>query len=92
MANKKLLPEGSDGALVMVVSTVGAIAAAAVARKVLTVGWKAVIGEPPPDDPKSRETDWLVALSWAVASGAAVGVARLVAERQLAGRVAAAKS
>ena len=92
MAKKKSLPKGSDGPLVMVVSTVGAIVAATLARKALTVGWKAVVGEPPPDDPKSRETDWVVALSWAVASGAAIGVARLIAERQVAGRVAATKS
>ena len=85
---KRKKSSGSNGMLVMAVSTVGSIVAATVARKALQVSWKAVTGEAPPDDPKSRETDWVVAVSWAVASGAAIGVARLLAERQLAGRIA----
>lgn len=88
MAKRKKKPGGSNGMLVMAVSAAGSILAASLARKALQVSWKAVTGEPPPDDPKSRETDWVVAVSWAVASGAAIGVARLLAERQVAGRIA----
>lgn len=85
MAKKK--KQGSDGLTVLAISTVGSIIAAGAARKALQFGWKAVTGEAPPDDPKSRETDWVIALTWAVASGAAIGVARLLAEREVAGRL-----
>lgn len=79
--------KSNDNMLVMAVSTVGALAAASVARRAVGMSWKAVTGTVPPDDPRSRETDWTVAILWAVASGAAVGVARLVIERQIAGRL-----
>lgn len=77
---------GSNGLLVSGVSTLGAMAAATVARKTLRVTWRTVTGEPPPDHPHSRDTDWVVALMWAVASGAAIGVARMLVERQVIGR------
>ena len=74
--------------VVALASTVGAMAAATIARRTLRLSWRAVTGEPPPDNPASRDTDWLVALLWAVSSGAAIGVARLVVERQVVSRLA----
>ena len=78
--------ESKDGLVLLAASTVGGLAAATVARKTARLTWKAVTGEPPPDDPRSKDTDWMVAVLWAVASGAAIGVARLLVERQLSGR------
>ena len=92
MAKTRKKSSGSNGMLVVAVSTAGSILAASAARKALQVSWKTVTGTPPPDDPKSRETDWVVALSWAIASGAAIGVARLIVDRQLTGRLGDSKS
>lgn len=78
----------SDGLLVGGLSLVGGLAAASVARRTARVTWKSVTGTEPPDDPTSRDTDWVVALLWAVSTGAAVGVARLMVERGLVARFA----
>lgn len=74
----------SDDMVTKVAVTLGAVAAAMVARKVLAVGWKGVTGHEPPSDPRSQDTDWQVAALWAIASGALIGVARLAAERKVA--------
>jgi hypothetical protein len=77
----------SDDMVTKVAVTIGALAAAMLARKVLTVGWKGITGHEPPSDPRSQDTDWQVAALWAIASGAAVGVARLAAERKVASKM-----
>lgn len=73
----------TDDLMTKAAVAVGAVAAAMLARKALTMGWKAVTGHEPPSDPRSQDTDWQVAMLWAVASGAAIGVARLAAERKV---------
>jgi len=73
------------GALVWkILGTGGAIAAAVVARKLLTSGWTATTGKEPPANPEDPEVSWPEAVGWAVASGAVVGVARLLATRKAA--------
>lgn len=62
-------------------STVGA---AFVARKAVTGGWKLVTGNEPPANPEDPEVEWAEAVGWALLSGAAIGLARLVASRQAA--------
>lgn len=52
-----------------------------VADKAVTALWRKTRRSEPPADPASLGTPWGEALSWAVASGAAVGVARMVATR-----------
>jgi hypothetical protein len=52
-----------------------------VTRQVMTSTWKAVAGREPPENPADRRTSWPEALTWAVAVGVGVGVARLVATR-----------
>ncbi len=64
--------------------TGAAIAAAVVARKVVTSGWTAATGKEPPANPEDPEVSWPEAVGWAVASGAGVGVARLLATRKAA--------
>ena len=73
------------GALVWrVLGTSAAIGAAVVAKKLVTSGWTAATGKAPPANPEDPEVSWPEALGWAVASGAVVGVARLLATRKAA--------
>jgi len=55
-----------------------------VARRVATTGWKAVTGRRPPGHPSNPEVSWPTAVGWAAASGAFIGVARLLATRMVA--------
>lgn len=61
-----------------------AVLAAVVARKLATSGWKLVTGREPPVNPEDPDVTWQEALGWAVASGALIGVARLLAARKAA--------
>ncbi len=63
---------------------VSAILAGIAVRKVLTTVWTKVTGRTPPTNPVSPGTSWPEALSWAAASGVAMGVARMLATRQAA--------
>jgi Protein of unknown function (DUF4235) len=53
-------------------------------QRVLEVIWKAVRGSTPPKVAADRRSSWADALSWAVATGVGVGVARLLAVRSAA--------
>jgi hypothetical protein len=64
-----------------VVGTGLAILSGIVVRKLLIAIWKRLTHQEPPTNPGAPDTTWVEALSWALASGAAVGVARLVAAR-----------
>ena len=52
-----------------------------VSMKLLDKVWLKTKKTEPPADPASPGTPWPEALTWALASGAAVGVARLVASK-----------
>jgi hypothetical protein len=64
--------------------TLAAVAAAFVTKQLLSQVWKRVFGHEPPDKPESLDVELGEALGWAIASGTAVGVARLMAQRQVA--------
>jgi hypothetical protein len=65
--------------------TAAALAAGAVATKVVALGWRAVSGREAPTDPSEvDETSWGEALLYAAVLGLAVGAARVVAERKAA--------
>jgi Protein of unknown function (DUF4235) len=64
-----------------VVGAASGIAAAAATRALLTRAWRAGKHHDPPANPASASTSWPDALLWAVATGIALGVARLVAVR-----------
>jgi hypothetical protein len=66
--------------MALVASLVGAM----VARKTLTLGWKLVSGKEPPANPEHPEVTWGEAVSWAIISGAVVGLARMVAQKRVA--------
>jgi hypothetical protein len=73
------------GALVWrILGTGGAVGAALVAKQLVTRGWTAATGKEPPTNPEDPEVSWPEAIGWAVASGALIGVARLVATRKAA--------
>jgi len=67
-----------------VFSLVSALAAAAAARKGLNTSWKAATGKNPPENPADPDVDVREAIAWAVLSGVAVAVARMLAQRKAA--------
>ena len=66
-------------------SSVAAIAAGMVARKVVEKAWVKATGKKPPKDPESPAVHWIEAVGWSVASGTTVAIARLLATRKAAG-------
>jgi Protein of unknown function (DUF4235) len=63
------------------VSTLAGLAAAFVARKVLTFAWTKVRGEAPPDKAEDPDVSIGEALVWTIVAGIGVAVARLLAVR-----------
>jgi hypothetical protein len=55
-----------------------------VARKLATAGWTVAMGKPPPGHISDPKVSWPKAIGWAAASGAIIGVARLLATRRAA--------
>jgi pantothenate kinase type III len=74
--------DGKAGYKIMAMGS--ALLGAALARKILTIAWKAVTGKEPPANPEHPDVTWGEAASWAVASGVVVGLVKLVAQRQVA--------
>lgn len=64
-----------------VVGLATGLVAAKTARSVMEAGYRRTRGGEPPRNPASRETDWAEAVTWAVASGIALGLAKLLAAR-----------
>ena len=62
-------------------NTISAIAGAALAKQVLTALWRASTGKRPPANPAHPDVAMREAVAWAVLSGTAIGVARLLASR-----------
>ena len=56
-------------------------AAGAATRAVLHFAWRQAKGSEPPANPASPSTSWSEALTWAAASGVAIAVSRMVAQR-----------
>jgi hypothetical protein len=67
-----------------VFSLVSALGAAAVAKKGLDRAWQVATGKQPPENPADPDVEIWEAVSWAVASGIAVGLARMLAQRKAA--------
>lgn len=62
-------------------STTGATIAA---RKAITSSWKVATGKQPPQNPADPDVSIGEAVAWAVMSGVAIGVARMLASRRAA--------
>ena len=65
----------------MLVAAGAAMLGGALLRQGLNQAWKLAMHDDPPLDPTSRDVSWRDAILWTVASGAVVGVGRLVARR-----------
>jgi hypothetical protein len=64
--------------------TVSAVAAGVATKKLLEVAWKTATGSEPPANPEHPDVQWWEAFSYALASGAAIGVARMLTARKAA--------
>jgi hypothetical protein len=67
-----------------IIGTGAAIVAATLAERGIKTGWKLATGNEPPTIPEDPDTNWGEAISWALLSGAVIGLARLVATRRAA--------
>lgn len=67
-----------------ILGTGAAVLAANLAKNALEKGWGLAFGKTPPSNPESPDTNWVEAIAWAVASGAIIGTARMLATRQAA--------
>ncbi|MGH8894939.1 MAG: DUF4235 domain-containing protein [Actinomycetes bacterium] len=62
-----------------------AVAAGIAARRLMVKAWQAATGGNPPANPAAPGTAWREAVPYALASGAAMGLARMLATRKAAG-------
>jgi hypothetical protein len=67
-----------------VMSLVAGLGAAAVTRTVLDRSWKAAAGKNPPENPADPDVGFGEAVLWASVTGAAVALARMLAQRRAA--------
>ena len=65
-----------------VMFALGAFAATIVARRAVNVLWVAATGKHAPDDPSDPKVSTAEAVAFAVATGVAVGVVRLLVQRK----------
>lgn len=76
---------GKNGSLPWkIFGTLSAVFAGIAARKVLVKGYTTATGHPPPANPATPGTEWHEAVGWALLSGAAMGLARMLATRKAA--------
>jgi hypothetical protein len=69
-----------------IVSAVAAMAAAFIARKLITIAWTKAVGKEPPTHPEDPRVALSEALGWSVLTGISVEAARLLATRAAARR------
>ena len=76
--------KGKEDIGTKVMNGVTAMAAAFVARKVLTVAWTKATGKKPPTNPEDPQVALAEALSWSVLVGVTVAAVRVLAIRAVA--------
>ncbi len=89
MAKDKSETTNDSSKVWTVFSLVAALLGATVARKTLTTAWQKATGKNPPANPADPDVDLWEAVLWAVASGTAVQLARMLATRKAANYYAA---
>ncbi len=77
-------PAGDNSKMWAVLSLVASLGAAALAKRGLDAGWKLLTGKKPPENPADPDVATREAVMWAVASGASVALARMLANRRAA--------
>ena len=60
------------------------IGGATIAKKALNAGWKAATGKQPPENPADPDVMFAEAVAWAAASGTAVALVKMLAQRRAA--------
>jgi Protein of unknown function (DUF4235) len=60
------------------------LGATMVARKAMAATWKVSTGKQPPSNPEHPDVSLAEAAAWAIVSGVAVGLARMLASRKAA--------
>jgi NADPH:quinone reductase-like Zn-dependent oxidoreductase len=70
-----------EGQTWRIVGAGAGVVAGFLVRKALEAAWRRARGTDPPSNPAAGETTWGEALVWAAASGVALAVTRLVAQR-----------
>ena len=60
------------------------ILASGIASRLTKKVWVSVTKSAPPDNPEDPDVAWKEAVAWALASGAIIGLTRLLVERQAA--------
>ena len=63
-------------------SVASALMAAAFAKKAIDKTWTVATGKNPPENPADPDVEIWEAVTWAVVSGMAVGLARMLAQRR----------
>jgi hypothetical protein len=72
-----------------VVNALAGMAAAFVARKLLSFGWTKVMGKEPPESPEDPQVALGEALAWGILMGVGVGTARMLVTRAVTQRAQA---
>jgi hypothetical protein len=78
---KKKLDEDKEPGLYKLLGLGMTVPAGIAVKKLADLTWLKVRGYPPPKNPAAPGVDWPEALAWAAASGALMGIGRLVAAR-----------
>ncbi len=86
MAGKKADPGKKADLSSKIVSTIAAMIATFLARKVVTLAWTKATGKEPPAHPEDPDVALSEALSWSMLTGVIVGAAKLLATRAAARR------
>jgi Protein of unknown function (DUF4235) len=83
MAEKDGKNKQKEGAGTRILGTLAAMAAAFLARKLMTMAWTRVTGSEPPSHPEDPQVGLGEALAWAILTGVSVEAARLIATRAM---------
>ena len=67
-----------------VMSLAAGLVAVAIAKKGVDTTWKVATGRQPPENPADPDVDVREAVAWALVSGMAVGLARMLGQRRAA--------
>jgi hypothetical protein len=73
-----------SGKMQNVVALAATLGATAVAKKAADATWKASAGKEPPTDPADPDVELREAIVWAIISGTAISVARMLIARRMA--------
>ena len=84
MAKDKAAKGQKDSKVWTAFATVSALVAATVARKAIDKGWQVSTKRKPPANPADPDVALWEAVAWSAATGAAVALARMFAQRRAA--------